>query len=119
MSAVKWQQCYLGLSMLNIKWKENPQKVGSDNGLLRGRPQAITWTNAGILLIRTIGINISEILRETHTFSLKKSAFENVIWEIAATYLGLNVLTMHTLSVFVCQLKTYYFSNGCQSMWWS
>ena len=27
--------------------------IGSDNGLLPGRHQAIIWTNAGILLIQT------------------------------------------------------------------
>ena len=36
--------------------------IGSDNGLLHGWHQAIIWTNAGILLIRTFGTNFSEIL---------------------------------------------------------
>ena len=36
--------------------------IGSDNGLLPGRRQAIIWTNAGILLIRPLGTNFSEIL---------------------------------------------------------
>ena len=40
--------------------------IGSDNGLSPGRCQAIIWTNAGILLIRTLGINFSEILGEIH-----------------------------------------------------
>ena len=44
----------------------------SDNGLSPGRRQAIIWTNAGILLIRPLGTNVSEILIEIHTFSLKK-----------------------------------------------
>ena len=34
--------------------------------------QAIIWTNAGILLIRTLGTNSSEILSEIHAFSFKK-----------------------------------------------
>ena len=33
-----------------------------DNGLSPGRRQAIIWTNVGILLIRTVGTNFSEIL---------------------------------------------------------
>ena len=33
--------------------------IGSDNGLSPGRRQAIIWTNAGILLIRTLEINFS------------------------------------------------------------
>ena len=36
--------------------------IGSNNGLSPGRRQAIIWTNAGILLIRTLGANFSEIL---------------------------------------------------------
>ena len=45
---------------------------GSDNGLSPDRRQAIIWTNAGILLIRTIGTNFSEMLSEIHTFSFRK-----------------------------------------------
>ena len=41
--------------------------IASDNDLSPGRRQAIIYANAGILLIGT-----SEILREIHTFSLKK-----------------------------------------------
>ena len=36
--------------------------IGSDNVLSPGRCQAIIWTNAGILLIRALGTNVSEIL---------------------------------------------------------
>ena len=46
--------------------------IGSDNGLSPGRRQAIIWTNAGILLIRTSETNLSEILSKIHTFSFKK-----------------------------------------------
>ena len=46
--------------------------IGSDNGLVPGRRQAIIWTNAGILLIGPLGTNFSEILIEIHTFSFKK-----------------------------------------------
>ena len=46
--------------------------IDSDNGLSSGRRQAIIWTNAGILLIRTIGTNFSVIISEIHTFSFKK-----------------------------------------------
>ena len=46
--------------------------IGSDNGLSSGRRQAIIWTNTGILLIGPLGMSISEILSEMHTFSLKK-----------------------------------------------
>ena len=45
---------------------------GSDNGLSPGRRQTIIWTNAGISLIGPLGINLTEILTEIHTFSFKK-----------------------------------------------
>ena len=46
--------------------------ISSDNGLSPGWCQAIIWTNAGILLIRTLGTTLSEILSEIHIFSFKK-----------------------------------------------
>ena len=58
--------------------------IGSDNGLSPGRCQAIIWTNAGILLIGTLRTNFSEILSKIHTFSFKKNAFENGVWEMAS-----------------------------------
>ena len=38
--------------------------IGSYNGLLPGRCQAIIWTNAWILLIEPLGTNLNEILFE-------------------------------------------------------
>ena len=46
--------------------------IGSDNGLSLGRRQAIIWSNAGILLIRPLGLTFSEILSEIYSFSYKK-----------------------------------------------
>ena len=49
--------------------------VGSDNGLVPGRRQAIIiWTSAGISLIGPLGIgtNLSEIFMGIQTFSFKK-----------------------------------------------
>ena len=37
-------------------------EIGPDNGLLPGRLHVIIWTNVRILLIWTLGTNISEIL---------------------------------------------------------
>ena len=60
-----WRQdTYICVSKLTI--------IGSDNGLLPVQCQAIIWTNAGILLIRTLGSNFSEILSKIHTFSFTK-----------------------------------------------
>ena len=46
--------------------------IGSYNGLSPGRRRAIIWSNAGILLIRTLGKNFEGISSEIHTFSVKK-----------------------------------------------
>ena len=46
--------------------------IGSDNGLLPGRRQAIIWTIAGILLIGPLGTNFGEILIQIQTFSFNK-----------------------------------------------
>ena len=43
--------------------------IGCDNGLSPGGRQAIMWTNDGILLIGTLGINFSEIRIGILTFS--------------------------------------------------
>ena len=71
--------------------------IGSDNALLSGRRQAIIWTNAGILLIRTLGTNFSEILGEIHSFSISFSKMHlqmsSAKWRLFG--LGLNELTPH------------------------
>ena len=50
--------------------------IDSDNGLAPDRLQAITWTNARILLIGHLGTNFNVILIEIHIFSLKKMHFK-------------------------------------------
>ena len=71
----------------------NQTIIGSDNGLSPGQRQAIIWSNAGILLIRTLGINFSEILSKIHTFSFKKIQFKMTSAKWRQVWLGLNVLT--------------------------
>ena len=56
--------------------------IGPDNGLSPGRRQAVIRTNAGILLIGTLGTNFSEILGKIHTFSFKKMHLKNVVWKM-------------------------------------
>ena len=46
--------------------------IGSDNGFSPGRRNAVIWTNAGILLIRHLKTNLSEIPSEIQTFLFKK-----------------------------------------------
>ena len=66
--------------------------IGSDNGLWPGRRQAIIWTNAGILLIRTLWTNFSEILIEIISFSFKKMRLKvsSAKWRLFG--IGLNEL---------------------------
>ena len=66
--------------------------IGSDNDLSPGRHQAIIWTNAGILLIRTLGTNFSEILGEILSFSFSKMHLKmsSAKWRLFG--LGLNEL---------------------------
>ena len=46
--------------------------IGSDNGLLSGRRQAIIRANAGILLLGPLRTNFSEILIKSHKFPRTK-----------------------------------------------
>ena len=46
--------------------------IGPDNGLLPHRHQAIIWTNDRTLVNGHLGINFSDILTESHKFSLNK-----------------------------------------------
>ena len=66
--------------------------IGSDNGLLRDRRQAIIWTSAGILLIGPLGTNFSKILIEIPAFSFKKMHLKVLSAKQRPFCLGLNVL---------------------------
>ena len=68
--------------------------IGPDNGLSPGRRQAIIRTNAGILLIRPLGTNFSEILIEIIIFSFKKMRFKVSSAKRRPFCLGLNVLKL-------------------------
>ena len=72
--------------------------IGSDNGLSPGRRQAIIWTNAGILLIRTLGTNSSDFLSEIRAFSLKKMHLKMSSGKWRPSCLGLNVLIRELLT---------------------
>ena len=67
--------------------------IGSDNGLSPDRRQAIIWTNAGLLLIRPLGTNLSEIVIEILTFSFKKMRLKLSSAKRRPFCLGLNVLS--------------------------
>ena len=57
--------------------------IGSNNGLLPGRRQAIIWTNAGILSIESLETNFSEFFVKNQTFSFKKMCLKmsSVKWQ--------------------------------------
>ena len=63
---------------------DNLTIIGSDHGLSPGRRQAIIWTNAGILLIGTLGTNFSEILIGIRNIFIEENGFESVVCEMAA-----------------------------------
>ena len=75
--------------------------IGSDNGLLPGQGQAITWTNVGILLIGLLGINFSEMLIKIHTFSFKKMHLKMSSGKRQPFCLGLNVLIKISTHVWI------------------
>ena len=73
-----------------------PAIIGSDDGLSPDRRQAIIWTNAGILLLRSLGTNFSEILAEIITYSFKKMYLKVSSAKWRPFCLGLNVLMRRT-----------------------
>ena len=66
--------------------------IGSDNGLLPGLPQAIIWTNAGILFIWPLRTNFAEMLIEIHIFSFMKMHVKMLFVKWQLSCLCLNVL---------------------------
>ena len=66
--------------------------IGSDHSLWPSQCQAIIWTNAGILLIRTTWTNFSEILGVNQTFSFKKMQVKMSSAKGRQFCLGFNVL---------------------------
>ena len=54
--------------------------IGSNNGLSPGRRQAIIWTNAGILLIRTSGTNFRWNQVKSIHFRSRKCIWKCHLW---------------------------------------
>ena len=74
--------------------------IGWDNGFSPGQCQGIIWTSAGILLIGTLGTNLSEILIEIHTFSFKKMHIKISSAKWWPFCLSLNVLRKHVIVIY-------------------
>ena len=68
--------------------------IGSDNGLVPTRRQAIIWTNPGTMLIGQLGTNFSEVLIEIHTFSFNKMHMKISSAKWRPLCLGFNVLNI-------------------------
>ena len=84
--------------------------LSSDNGLSPGRRKAIIWTNAWILLFRTLGTNFSEILIKINIFSLKKMYLKMSSGRQQPSCLSLNVLKKKHKKVMAPNKLTYHWS---------
>ena len=72
------------LPLCRIYASVNWVSIGSGNGLLPVRRQAITWTNAGLFSIGLLGTNFSEIPIWILVFSFKKMHLKLSSAEMAA-----------------------------------
>ena len=84
--------------------------IVSDNGLSSSRHQAIIWTNAVILLIRTLGTNLSEISIEILTFLFKKKISKVSPERWWPSCIGLSVLTQYP------EVNAWVFPGICRYM---
>ena len=87
--------------------------IGSDNGLWPGRRQAITWTNAGVVIIGPLWTNFSEILIEIPISSLKKMRLKESSVKWRPCCLGLDVLSSLRF-----QCLCHNFRTSAQSEYW-
>ena len=86
--------------------------IGSDNALSPGRRQAVIWTNAGILLIWTLGTNFSEMLIKYNNFHWRKCLFLKCHLPNGGHFAQcVQFIQAH---VFVVFLVTVYFSHILQ-----
>ena len=92
----------------------NLTTIGSGNGLSPGRRQAITRTNAGILLIGPLGTNFGEILVEIPTFSFKKMHLKVSSAKWRPFCLGLNVLALSRQQAITWSNKQRVLMHGHQ-----
>ena len=86
--------------------------IGSYNGLSASQWQAIIWTDAAILLIRTLGTNINEVLNKIHTFSFKKTHWKMLSAKWQQFCLSLNMLRDGHDIQLPCELPTLCEGNA-------
>ena len=91
-------------------WVSKLTIIGSHNGLSPDRPQAIIWTNAGILSIGPLGTNFSEVLIEIHTLLFRKMHLKMLSGKWQPFCLSLNVLkrqNFHNTKSLLCLLMAW------------
>ena len=84
--------------------------ISSDNGLSPGRRQAIISTNAGILLIGSLGTNFNEIVIGIQTFSVKKMHLKMSSGKWPPLCFGLNVLIVKVKGMVAAQWRAGFLS---------
>ena len=92
--------------------------IGSNNGLLPGRHQAIIWTNGRILSIWTLATNCSEILSKIDTFSFKKIHLKILSPKWRQPCFGLNVLTTWNIEAKTKWLPSILLNSQYCWCWW-
>ena len=81
--------------------------IGSDNGLWPGRCQVNIWTNAGILLIGTLGTKIQWNLNRNLYIFIQENAFTNVVWKMVAILSRPQCVNRVTSVMFINKFVTY------------
>ena len=66
--------------------------IGSDNGLAPSRRQVIIWTNASHIAKSTLMKKLQWNINQNSYIFIQENAFENVICNMSAICIGLNVL---------------------------
>ena len=82
----------------------------SVNGLSPGRCQAFIWSNAGILVIKLLGTNPSEIVIETLIFPFKKMHLKMSSGKCQPWCLGLNVFIQNNFFSWITNLLWNFFN---------
>ena len=124
-SSTKWQPSCIKLNVLT-HWGRVTHIciskltiIDSGNGLSPSRHQAIIQTSAGISLIGPFGTNISEILINFYTFSLKKMHLKMLSGKCQPSCLGLDVLMRNHIPTIqgdcteIKNKKWWYLENCC------
>ena len=93
--------------------------IDSDNGLAPGRGQAIIWTDARILLIRTWGTNFSEILRSQNSYIfIQENLLENVVCKMAYISSGPHCIRLDCICLTTTRVLRDTLAVLSVSMWW-